>query len=53
MAISLSWGVLFATLITLFLVPSLYMILHDILGYGDNLVEAEEEPEMGEVVYQD
>jgi hypothetical protein len=29
MAISLAFGVAFATLITLFLVPSLYMILED------------------------
>jgi predicted RND superfamily exporter protein len=29
MAISLAYGVLFATLITLFLVPSLYLILYD------------------------
>ena len=32
MAISLAYGVLFATVITLFLVPSLYLILHDFLG---------------------
>jgi len=32
MAISLAFGVMFATLITLFLVPSLYMILEDIKG---------------------
>lgn len=32
MAISLAFGVLFATVITLFLVPSLYLILHDLLG---------------------
>jgi Cu/Ag efflux pump CusA len=30
MAVSLAFGVMFATLITLFLVPSLYMILEDI-----------------------
>ena len=30
MAISLAFGVMFATMITLFLVPSLYMILEDI-----------------------
>tara|TARA_R110001606_G_scaffold104791_1_gene228636 strand:- start:147 stop:344 length:198 start_codon:yes stop_codon:yes gene_type:complete len=29
MAISLAFGVLFATVITLFLVPSLYLILYD------------------------
>jgi len=32
MAISLAFGVMFATVITLFLVPSLYMILEDIRG---------------------
>ena len=31
MAISLAYGVLFATVITLFLVPSLYLILHDFM----------------------
>jgi multidrug efflux pump subunit AcrB len=30
MAISLGWGVLFATAITLFLVPSLYLIAEDL-----------------------
>jgi len=34
MAISLAYGVLFATVITLFLVPSLYMILEDWLNYS-------------------
>ncbi|MFM1896321.1 MAG: hypothetical protein RLZZ385_1395, partial [Pseudomonadota bacterium] len=42
MAISLAWGVLFATLITLFLVPALYLILHDLLGYGEEPVETDE-----------
>ena len=32
MAISLAFGVLFATVITLFLVPSLYLMLEDLLG---------------------
>lgn len=49
MAISLAYGVLFATLITLFLVPSLYVILHDVVGYGDEPVE--EEPEAGPMIY--
>jgi multidrug efflux pump subunit AcrB len=31
MAISLGWGVLFATAITLFLVPSLYLIAEDLI----------------------
>ena len=35
MAISLAFGVLFATLITLFLVPSLYVILHDFIGHTE------------------
>jgi hypothetical protein len=30
MAISLGYGILFATLITLFLVPSLYLVLEDL-----------------------
>ena len=34
MAVSLAFGVLFGTVITLFLVPSLYMILEDILSLG-------------------
>ena len=33
MAISLAFGVLFATMITLFLVPSLYLMLHDWLHF--------------------
>ncbi|HIF74385.1 MAG TPA: efflux RND transporter permease subunit [Porticoccaceae bacterium] len=39
MAISLSFGVLFATVITLFLVPSLYVILHDFAGHTDTAEE--------------
>ena len=39
MAISLSFGVLFATMITLFLVPSLYLILHDLTGHTDTAEE--------------
>ncbi len=35
MAISLAFGVLFATVITLFLVPSLYLIYEDFIGAGD------------------
>ena len=53
MAISLAYGVLFATLITLFLVPALYLILHDLVGYGDELEGAEEETPTGELIYQD
>jgi len=53
MAISLAWGVLFATLITLFLVPALYLILHDVIGYGDEPVDSEEETVSGELIYQD
>jgi multidrug efflux pump subunit AcrB len=36
MAISLAFGVLFATIITLFLVPSLYLILHDFIGHTES-----------------
>jgi len=39
MAISLAFGVLFATIITLFLVPSLYLILHDLTGHTDKAEE--------------
>ncbi len=39
MAISLAFGVLFATIITLFLVPSLYVILHDFIGHADSSEE--------------
>jgi multidrug efflux pump subunit AcrB len=35
MAISLGWGVLFATVITLFLVPSLYLVVEDVLPAGE------------------
>lgn len=41
MAISLAYGVLFATVITLFLVPSLYLILHDFLGDEDSTKQEE------------
>ncbi len=37
MAISLAFGVMFATVITLFLVPALYMILEDFLGIPDEI----------------
>ena len=39
MAISLAFGVLFATVITLFLVPSLYLMLEDFLGVFDRKSE--------------
>jgi len=42
MAISLAFGVMFATLITLFLVPSLYMILEDIKTHLAKLLPKEE-----------
>ena len=35
MAISLAFGVMFATVITLFLVPALYLILEDVLALSD------------------
>ncbi len=37
MAISLGYGLLFATLITLILVPVLYMIINDFNGHGSDL----------------
>ena len=39
MAISLAFGIIFATMITLFLVPSLYIILHDIFSDAYNAEE--------------
>ena len=44
MAISLGWGVLFATLMTLFLVPSLYLILEDLLPTGWFMDTTQAEP---------
>lgn len=46
MAVSLAFGVLFGTVITLFLVPSLYMILEDILnlaGIQNHVVPIEDQ----------
>jgi uncharacterized membrane protein len=37
MAISLGFGILFATGITLLLIPSLYMVLEDLHSFGKNL----------------
>lgn len=42
MAISLAFGVLFATLITLFLVPSLYVMLHDFVGDKDKSADSDQ-----------
>jgi len=39
MAVSLGYGVLFATLITLLLIPSLYLILEDILNFTARIKE--------------
>ena len=39
MAISLAFGVLFATAITLFLVPSLYLILHDFVKHREHRLD--------------
>jgi hypothetical protein len=36
MVISLAWGVLFATVITLMLVPCLYIIIHDFVREADS-----------------
>ena len=38
MAVSLGFGILFATTITLFLVPSVYMILDDVKQLGRRLL---------------
>ncbi|MBF0303254.1 MAG: efflux RND transporter permease subunit [Desulfamplus sp.] len=42
MAISLGFGILFATVITLALVPSLYMVMEDIMAIFTNKDEAEQ-----------
>jgi len=39
MAIALGFGLVFATLITLFLIPSLYLILDDIKKYVSDKIE--------------
>lgn len=44
MAISLAFGVLFATVITLFLVPSLYLMQHDFLRFIGAIDQAPAEP---------
>ena len=44
MAISLGYGLLFATMITLILVPSLYMVLEDVKGLK-RLIGFDSEPE--------
>jgi len=44
MAISLGWGVVFATVITLFLVPSLVLILDDLLPARDDKQAQQQEP---------
>ena len=46
MAISLAYGVLFATAITLFLVPCLYLILNDLVGFGEPEKDADEDAEL-------
>ncbi|NCD33111.1 MAG: efflux RND transporter permease subunit [Spartobacteria bacterium] len=37
MAISLGYGILFATIITLIIVPSLYLIIHDIVAISERI----------------
>jgi multidrug efflux pump subunit AcrB len=37
MAVSLAFGILFATVITLFLVPGIYLILEDVKNLGGKL----------------
>ncbi|MEX2579121.1 MAG: efflux RND transporter permease subunit [Verrucomicrobiales bacterium] len=45
MAVSLGYGILFATMITLFLVPINYLILHDIGNFAKSYDRPEEEDE--------
>ncbi len=40
MAVSLAFGILFATAITLLLVPSLYMVLEDLARWSERRREA-------------
>lgn len=47
MAISLAYGVLFATVITLLLVPSLYMIVDDLFGW-DRIAQGQKEEQKDE-----
>lgn len=44
MAISLGWGVLFATVITLFLVPSLYLMLYDFTTHAAHVEDHSRTP---------
>lgn len=45
MAISLGFGVLFATAVILVVVPSLYMVREDVAGFFSSLMGGDEEPE--------
>jgi hypothetical protein len=42
MAISLGFGIVFATVITLFLIPALYLIKEDIISLFNSKIEGEE-----------
>ena len=44
MAISLGFGVMFATVITLFLVPSLYLILYDFTTHREHVEDVSRIP---------
>ena len=44
MAVSLGFGILFATAITLVLVPSLYVILEDFRNLGTDLLTGRNKP---------
>jgi multidrug efflux pump subunit AcrB len=48
MAISLAFGILFATVITLLLVPALYLILDDIKAFFSKSYAAQRQAEMTE-----
>ena len=43
MAISLAFGVLFATLITLILVPTSYLVIEDIKGFFNRFIFKKED----------
>jgi predicted RND superfamily exporter protein len=50
MAISLGFGILFATAITLLLVPSLYVIMDDVARLGGRKATEQEDEEQREMV---
>lgn len=50
MAISLAFGIVFATVITLLLVPCLYMMLEDLQHWWGGRAASDKPPPMGEAL---